>query len=73
MSGKSDSAFMPLSRLIIGYGLNSNRLAAIIDLSQPTCQKKLKNPDLFTLGDLQNISNIGKVPFAEILETLRDK
>ena len=55
-----------MRRLLIGYGLNAVRLAAVLKVSEPTARKRLDRPELLTLSDLDRISRFGHIPIEEI-------
>ena len=63
--------FAKLARLIRGYGYDSVKLGRIIECSQPTAMKKMKNPEFFTLGELEKISRRGHIPIEEIREAIQ--
>ena len=55
-----------LTRLIRGYGITAPKLADILNCSPPTARKKLSQPELLTVGDLERISRKGGIPMEEI-------
>lgn len=62
--------FSRMRRLLLGYGFNGPRLARVLDVSEPTARKRLDNPELLTLQDLDRISRYGHVPIEEIREAI---
>lgn len=66
-----DPPFAALGRLLKGYDLNAPKLAGILDCSTPTARRRLKEPELLTLGDLVRISQRGHIPMEEIREAIR--
>ena len=63
---KTEIPFSKMSRLLIGYGLNAPELSRVLKVSEPTARKRLSQPELFTLGDLDRINRFGHVPIEEI-------
>ena len=58
--------FEDLQLLLKGYGLNGNNLAPILGQSHVTAKKKIDNPELFTLKDLNAINRRVGVSWDEI-------
>jgi len=57
-------------RLLKGYEINAVKLASMIDVSEPTARKRLKNPGLLTGENWVNISRRGHIPIDEIREVI---
>ena len=53
-------------RLLKGYGLTGASLATIIQVSEPTARKRLKNPGLLTGENWLAISRKCHIPIEEI-------
>lgn len=62
--------FARVRRLLLGYELDTARLAGILGCSLPTARSRLANPQQLTLGELERISRLGHVPMAEIKEAI---
>ena len=58
--------FIGIRELCLGKGIRSPQLAKILDCSENTALKKLKDPRLFTLDDLDNLSRKGHIKWEEI-------
>lgn len=67
---KPDPPYARMTRLLRGYGLNGPKLAAVLQVSAPTGQKRLTCPDTLTLGDLDRINRFGHIPIEEIREAI---
>jgi len=67
---KKQQPYAKMNRLLLGYGLNGVKLSRIIGTSQPTAKKKLDNPSLLTLADLDLIHRNGHIPYDELREAI---
>ena len=63
--------FEQMNRLLLGYGLNGVKLSRIIGTSQPTAKKKLDNPSLLTLAEIDLIHRNAHIPYDELREAIR--
>lgn len=59
-----------LVRLLRGYGITGTTLAGILEVSQPTAYRRLREPGSFTLDELYSISVRAHIPLSEIREVL---
>ena len=59
-----------LVRLLRGYGITGAALAGILEVSQPTAYRRLREPGSFTLDELYAVSVRGHVPMEEIREAV---
>ncbi|MGI6042135.1 MAG: hypothetical protein ACOYBH_07945 [Candidatus Alectryocaccobium sp.] len=62
--------FGKMRELIMAKEFRSPRLAAVLCCSQPTAKKKMDNPELLTLGDLDKLNRFGHIPIEEIREAI---
>lgn len=56
----------PMTMLLRAYGLNGNNLEPVLGQTGPTIRKKIRNPDLFTVGDLKKICRQKHIPIEEM-------
>lgn len=63
---KQERPYAKMRRLLIGYGLSAGKLAPILNVSEPTARKRLDEPGLLTLSDLDKINRFGHVPIEEL-------
>lgn len=68
---KKDPPFARMGRLLRGYGFSAPKLAEILDVSRPTAKKRLDQPEMLTLRDLDLINRFGHVPLEEIREAMQ--
>lgn len=59
-----------LLRLLRGYGITGTTLAGILEVSQPTAYRRLREPGSFTLDELYAISARAHIPMEEIREAV---
>lgn len=59
-----------LQRLIRSYGLNGTRLAPALGVSAPTARKKIENPMLLTIEDLDSMNRYLGIPMEELREAI---
>lgn len=59
-----------MTRLLKSYGLNGTNLAQVIQCSPPTAKKRIENPELLTLQDLEHINRRAHIPMEEIREAI---
>lgn len=61
----------PLTRLLNTYGFHHGEpLAKVLGCSIPTALKRIKDPKLLTIGELELINKRGHVPIEEIREAI---
>ena len=60
--------FLKLHRLLKSYGLNGNNLAPVLGCSPNTAKKKLDNPLLLTVRDIEMIHKYVPIPWEEIIQ-----
>lgn len=58
--------FEKMRRLLLGYGLNGPALARVIECSDPTARKRLDDPGLLTLADIEKINRKGHISMEDI-------
>lgn len=63
--------FVEVSRLIKGYGFNQTSFATLLGCSRATAKKKLENPKLLTLDELDTLRRFGHVPADEIRGSIK--
>lgn len=56
----------PMTRLLRGYGINGNNFADVAHISPATARKKIADPSLLTIGDLDAIHRRFGIPVEEI-------
>ena len=61
----------PMTRLLMGYGLDSVALASVLGCSRPTAKGRLQDPGRLTLAELRDICVRGGVPADEIRQAVR--
>lgn len=61
----------PMTRLLMGYGLDSVTLASVLGCSRPTAKGRLQDPGRLTLAELRDICIRGGVPADEIRQAVR--
>jgi len=64
--------FQGFSEFLKGLGLTSPKLAEILECSPNTAMKKLKNPRLFTIGDIERLYRRGHIPLTRLREELKE-
>lgn len=62
--------FLKMKRLLLSYGMNGVKLGKVIEKSHVTAKKKIENPALLTLGDLDKINKRIPIPWEEIREAI---
>ena len=60
-----------LTRLLRAEHLTMEEIGEAIGASRQTASRKVKNPDLFTIGELKNICRKLHIPMDEIRETIK--
>jgi len=68
---KPTTKFIGIRELCLGKEIRSPQLAKILGCSQGTALKKLKDPRLFTLGELDALSTKGHIRWEEIQEGMK--
>lgn len=64
--------FQGFSELLRGKGFTSPKLAEVLGCCPNTAMKKLKNPRLFELGDIERLYRKGHVPLTELREAIKE-
>ena len=67
---RNEKPFARMNRLLAGYKFNGPKLAKVLNVSEPTAKKRLDNPALLTLEDLDRISRFGHVPIEELRDAI---
>lgn len=62
--------FQKLQALLKSHGLNGNKIAPKLGCSHVTAKKKMDNPELLTLKDLDSLNRCFGVPWDDIREAL---
>lgn len=68
---RRETPFAEMQRLLRGYGLNGPKMAVAMGCSENTAKKRIDNPGLLTLNDLENISRRAQIPMDEIRGAIR--
>ena len=71
MGFKEMSKRHPMTVLLKGYDLNGKNLSEILKCSHPTAKRKIENPQLLTLGDLERIEKKTDISIEELREAVR--
>lgn len=67
---KRDIPFAKMQRLLMSYGLNGVQLGLVLGMSPNAARRRLINPWLLTLEDLDKVRQFAGVPWGEILEAI---
>ncbi len=67
---KQEIPFAKMRRLLLGYGYNGPKLAAVLGCDPKTAKRYLDEPRRLTIEDLDKINKRGHVPLEEIREAL---
>lgn len=62
--------FDRVQRVLRSYGINGFRIAPVLKISPVTARKKMRDPWLFTIKDLDAPSRYYGIPWAEIKEAM---
>lgn len=62
--------FHKMQLLLRSHGMNGVQLGKVIERSHVTAKKKIENPALLTLGDLDKINKRIPIPWDEIREAI---
>ena len=62
--------FLKMKRLLLSYGMNGVKLGLVLGCSHVSARKKLNNPWLLTLNDLDAINKFIPIPWEEIREAI---
>lgn len=62
--------FIRVRRLLLGYEMTPQSLAAVLECSENTARARLRSPETLTLGELDKISRRGHIPMEEIRAAL---
>ena len=63
--------FESVAEKLRGKGANGANLAKVLGCAPATARKKLAEPRLLTLGDLERASRYFGIPFAELREAIK--
>lgn len=63
---KDDVPFIEIRRTFTGRGINQTRLSELLGCARQTARKKLDNPKLFTLEELERVIRAARIPAEEI-------
>ena len=64
--------FQGFAEFLKGKGFNSIKLAEVLGCSPNTAMKKLKSPELITLGDISKIFRKGHIPLTILREEIKE-
>ena len=67
---KTRDPFAKMTRLLLSYGMNGVKLSIVIGCSPPTGKKKLDNPELLTLAELDALHRKAHIPIEELREAI---
>ena len=67
---QQEPKFSRLQKTLKGYGLNGTKIAPVLRVSPVTARKRMKDPQLFTVRDLNILSRHFGIPWNEITEAL---
>ena len=59
-----------LTRLLRAENLTMTEIGEALSLSRQTVSRKMKNPDLFTWGEIKKFNSKLHIPASEIMEAL---
>ena len=62
--------FSRLQKTLKGYGLNGTKISPVLRISPVTARKRMKDPQLFTVKDLDALSRHFGIPWDEIRESI---
>lgn len=60
-----DAPVIGLTRLILGRGINSVKLAEYLDCTRPTAMQRIRNPQDLTIGEVRQLSAKAEIPLEE--------
>ena len=63
--------FISVRRLLLSYRLNARRLSMMLGCSWSTAQRKMENPELWTLKELMTICSMAHIPVDEMREAIQ--
>ena len=66
-----DVPFIEIRRTFTGRGINQTRLSELLGCARQTARKKLDNPKLFTLEELERIIRAARIPAEEIRGSIK--
>lgn len=67
---QKDIPFVKMQRLLMSYGLNGAQLGLVLGMSPNAARRRLTNPWLLTLEDLDKVRQFAGVPWEEIREAM---
>ena len=67
---QQEPKFSRLQKTLKGYGLNGTKISPVLRISPVTARKRMKDPQLFTVKDLDVLSRHFGIPWNEITEAL---
>lgn len=59
-----------LKSIMVEHGYNQRDFEVFLDVSPVTLRKKIRNPDNFTIGELNSLSKKSGIPREKLLETI---
>ena len=62
--------FSRLQKTLRAYALNGTKIAPVLKVSPVTARKRMKDPQLFTVKDLDVLSRHFGIPWDEIRESI---
>ena len=62
--------FSRLQKTLRAYALNGTKIAPVLKVSPVTARKRMKDPQLFTVKDLDVLSRHFGIPWEEIRESI---
>jgi len=62
--------FDRIAKVLRSYELNGSKIAPVLKISPVTARKKMRDPWLFTIKDLDALARYYGIPWAEIKEAM---
>ena len=67
---QQEPKFSRLQKTLRAYALNGTKIAPVLKISPVTARKRMKDPQLFTVKDLDVLSRHFGIPWDEIRESI---
>lgn len=68
---KREIPFQAMTMLLKSYGMTGPKFAPVLMQSHVTAKKKIEDPSLLTLGDLDRVNRVLGIPWEELREAVR--
>jgi hypothetical protein len=66
---RKETAPVKIVKTLFSKRYNANNLMPVLKATRPTIQRKLKNPSLLTLGDIQDLVDGGAITIEEVVRS----